>query len=656
MHTLTATSRLLTSITRANPRQFTRSLVSIKPRPDIKTSYGGIKPHVPIPRQDIPSNTTTFPFLSAAILASLCVITKSAVSNSDSDTPTLYNVSALDQQAYNAFTKNGTDKVAATLIESFFELNIPPTKQAFMFEKFNAFLKQIDTHVTEDSQKKRVVHTFIKGYSHFFNHYAKFPPKLKQLFDSPKIMEACNSQLYHITGVTIPGKSIADGVLYHKTSPTKEALDGYQFYKSSVKKLTDSGITSLDGGRGTVHIPWSLAASKIVMSCIEKAKEDALEDISTHYVGEVRHQKTRDLNQLFEKHIDTLSNCILHLVFWAVTVDDVPDKMSKEMPKKMNQALLTAMKLISHVDTRKKFLLEHPDDIFTTREGELQKIKEVLQDIEDKEHRAAAEQYVEGAYLSFHNAWDSFSMIAELTSENKSVLIRDFGKIMTSFQHALDVNYDPKPFNIQKAEDVHYGMHMVVFYEMALASAEKIRASIDGTSFIQSHDDDFLEIFRRQSLLMQQMGSISNLICTGVSSQGDVSRELQDGDFSNQLICDAFELASEKKSTNSKGFDTLGSLLTKLTSLKEDKRNWFSRYGSLTGTLPEEALSQKCHIDRLWDTNVKALADTITDVLPDLFDNWFSLYVKLDNYDENQEMSDSAIVFLFQNIAVKGKL
>ena len=287
----------------------------------------------------------------------------------------------------------------------------------------------------------------------------------------------------------------------------------------------------------------------------------------------------------------------------------------------------------------------------------MQKIKEVLQDIQNKDHRAAAEQYVECAYISFHNAWDSFSSIVELTSENKNLLIRDFGKIMTSFQHALDVNYDPKPFNIQKAEDVHYGMHMIVFYEMALVSAEKIRASSDGTSFIRSHDDDFIEIFRRQSLLMQQMGSISNLICTGVSSKGNVSRELQDGDFSNQLICDVFKLlVNENKSPNSEGLDTLGSLLTKLTSLKEDKRNWFSRYGSLTGPVPEEAQSQKRSIDILWDSNVNSLADTIKDVLPELFDNWFALYVYLRNYDENELMSDSAIVFLFQNIAVKGKL
>jgi hypothetical protein len=463
--------------------------------------------------------------------------------------------------------------------------------------------------------------------------------------------------MYHITGVTIQDKSLSTGALYHKTSPTKEVLEDYRFYRSSVKKLSDSGITALDGGRGKVHIPWSLAASKVVMSCIEKAKEEALEDITTHYSGDLKSQKIRALNELYEKHIDTLSNCILHLVFWAVIVDDVPDKMSKEMPKKMNQTLLNAMKLISHVDTRKKFLFDHPEDIFTKQDGELQKIKGVLENILNEEHRIAAEEYVEGAYTSFHNAWDSFSSLTELNSDNKNALVRDFSKIMISFQHALDVNYDPKPFNIQKAEDVHYGMHMMVFYEMALASAEKIRSSIDGTSFVQSQDDDFMEIFRRKSLLMQQMGSLSNLICTGVSSQGSVSRELQDGDFSNLLVCDALErLAKENKSTNSEGFDNLRSLLTQLTSLKEAKRTWFSKYGSLTGPLPEQAKSLKQSIDILWEANVNSLAETITDVLPDLFEKWVSLYVKLDHYDENQEMSNSAIIFLFQNIAVKGKL
>jgi hypothetical protein len=653
MNTLTTLSRSLQTLQRATPRQFTRNVI----RPTARLFHTHTQ-HIPkitaIPGGNSSSNTTGIPFLSAAILASLSVITTTV--SCDEEQSSLFRSSDLDQNTYNSFTKNGSSTSAVGLINKFFDLNIPERKRAFMIKKFNKFLIEVNKQIDNDSEKKIAVSRYIKGYSHFFNHYEKFPAKLKNLFDTPKIMDACDNQLYHITGVTIPDKNIVNGVIYHKTSPTKKALDDYSFYKDSVKILSDSGITSLDGGRGKVHIPWSLSASKTVMGCIEKAKEEAINDITTHYSGDLRDQKINDLNTLFEKHIDTLSNCILHLVFWAVIVDDIPDKMSKEMPKEMNQTLLNAMKLISNVDTRKKFSFDHPEDIFTTHDNELQKIKEVLQDIKNNTHRLAAEKYVEGAYTSFHNAWDSFSNLAELNSDHKNVLIRNFNKIMISFQHALDVNYDPKPFNIQKAEDVHYGMHMVVFYEMALASAEVIRSSSLGTSYIESHEDDFIEIFRRQSLLMQQMGSISNLICTGVSSEGDVSRELYDGDFSNQLVFDALNKLLDEKGYKNKKVDSLKNSLDNLTRLKEMKRNWFVEHGLKTDLLPKNVKDQKESIDMLWETNVNELSVTISDVLPDLFQKWFSLYIQLKNYDENEAMSDSAIIFLFQNIVVKGKL
>lgn len=534
------------------------------------------------------------------------------------------------------------------LLADLFDAPIPSDKVDYIKDKTQEFLNHVDLADKTEEEKMKAIKLFIRGYKKFFFHYDKFPNKLKQLYKNPEILDKCNYQLYHIAGIPFDKKDIHSGLLFHTTPPTQDTMAVYHAYKNSVKQLGESGIMALGEGRGAIHIPWSLAASKIVMRVLENAKAESLNSLKT---------SSSELERDYLTYVDVLSNAILNLVIWAVTVDDIPDSMSKEMPKEVNQTFLNAMTLISKVEARREAGLDYPEDIFNAHPGELEIIKEKLNSIPNEVHRVACKNYIEGAYTAFHNAWDSLQALADISDDSKSQLRQDFSKIMTSFQHALDVNYDPNPFNIQKAEDVHYGMHIVIFFEMALTLAEKLTLNNAETSYSGTKSKDYIDIFRRQTLLMQKMGSIANLICTGVSENGAVSRELMDGDFSNQLIFDALErLAQNNNSKNRAKSGFIENLLKSLTNLKELKRDWFLHHGADQETLSEEAIREKDLLEKNWNSTVTTFAETITDSLPDLFDKWYLLYTHLKNYDKNEFMSEDAIVFLFQNIVVKGKL
>lgn len=555
---------------------------------------------------------------------------------------------SIDLYECNLFTNNGKNVQAVRLIEKFNAIPIPKEKENDVVNKFNQFLTHVNAQPKTDAEKLAAVKLYIKGYTQFFLHYEKFPNKLKKLYSDPKILDKCNYQLYHIAGIPFSGGDTEKGVLFRKTEPTPETLGIYCLYKNSVKQLGDSGIMSLGEGRGSIHVPWSLSASKIVMRVLENAYLESLDSIIT---------TPAELEEDYLTYVDGLSNAILKLVFWAVTVDDIPDSMSKEMPKETNQLFLDAMKLISDVEFRKREKINFAEDIFTVHPGELEAIKKKLNPIANEAHRVACEQYVESAYTAFHSAWDSFQDLATISDVSKSQIRRDFSEIMNSFQHALDVNYDPKPFNIQKAEDVHYGMHIVVFSEMALTLADALKHKHTGVSYVDSKSDDYIQLFRRQSLLMQQMGSIANLICTGVSDEGSVSRELMDGDFSNQLLFNSlFTLKKNSDFVDINKHNRIEDLLKSLMALKNMKRDWFLKYGTKQDTLSKDAICEKDSLEKNWNSTVTTLAGTLTDPLPDLFDKWITLYTHSVYYDENEFMSEDAIVFLFQNIVVKGKL
>ncbi|RAP26056.1 hypothetical protein DID74_02470, partial [Candidatus Marinamargulisbacteria bacterium SCGC AG-333-B06] len=539
--------------------------------------------------------------------------------------------------------------------------------------EYNSFCSKLDKQPKISYEDKlKSLKIFLKCTT-----YENLPPILKEdLFENNgKLLKLCYKSLHSILG-----HSIKNHPLVSTTAPNKDDYNlfslktpknpnvnkNWENYKNAIEKLKKNGITVLQG-RNDIHIPWSLTASKCVMSIIDSARIEALAAFDPDTITDTIEARKNEINVTFKNHVNILSNCITNLVIWAVTVDDVPDTLSQELPQEIVQALLNALKLIADVNARRQKykstdLATNPENIFSYDEKEKNQILEwfendIAKHTITKPQINALQEYISVAYESFHAAWQSFEKTADKANfeSEKMNLIIDFQKIMTSFQTALNINYEPekKDFaEISFSTNSHYGMHMVIFHRMASILAKTLNPNF------RQEDSQYLPMYEEQSLLSQQCGSIANHVAT-------YQRELDQWDFGSGAFGIIFSHLKEKAQKEKKNveaikdFNQLKENMSKISNLKKEKREIFiAKNTSSSSPLDQKQLDEasKVILDEQWKELTSNTKSLIYKHMPNFNDVYDAKYCKVKAYDSNQTMSYATLIFFWLNLGFKGKL